>query len=175
MNESARASEIDVPAVDQPAAEAALRRGELVEMDARGVLIEPRRDLVLGLLDGDAVDVVDLLADRVVAEAVRAAGEREVVGLDVDRRTGAAEQSRLRPRSAAAAHDRRAPAPSRRAFAPSPSAHIRAPRCRPACSRVVRTIDDAGLAAGVLLEPDHLGHRAQRVAGIDRREERQPA
>jgi len=38
-----------VPAIDQPAAEAALGLDELVEMDARGVLIEPRRDLVLGL------------------------------------------------------------------------------------------------------------------------------
>ena len=58
-------------AIDQPAAEAALALGELVEVHARGVLIEPRRDLVLGFLDRHAVDMVDLLADLVVAEAMR--------------------------------------------------------------------------------------------------------
>ena len=41
----------DVAAVDQPLAEAALLGAVLVEMDARGVLIEPGRDLMLGLFD----------------------------------------------------------------------------------------------------------------------------
>jgi hypothetical protein len=83
-----------VAAIDQAAAEPALGLDELVEMDARGVLIEPGRDLVLGLLDRDAVDMVDLLADRVVAEAMRAAGEREIIGCDVDRRSGPAPRAR---------------------------------------------------------------------------------
>ena len=48
-------------------------------MDARGVLIEPRRDHVLGFFHRDAVDVVDLFAGLVVAEAMRAAGEHGVV------------------------------------------------------------------------------------------------
>src|SRR5215469_5752006 len=69
--ERERAGERDhVAAVDQAAAEAALRRRMLVEMDARGVLIEPRCDLMLGLFHGYAVDVVDLLADGIVAEAI---------------------------------------------------------------------------------------------------------
>ena len=54
----------DMAAVDQPPAEAALRLAELVEMHLGGVLIEAGRDLVLGLLDGDAVDMVDPLARR---------------------------------------------------------------------------------------------------------------
>src|SRR5262245_40314187 len=82
-------------AIDQTTAEPALRLGELVEMNARGVLIEPGRELMLRLLDRDAVDVVDLLADRIVAPARPAAGERGVVGLDVDDRTGAPERRRL--------------------------------------------------------------------------------
>src|SRR5262249_60736203 len=58
--EGERAGERDhVAAVDQAAAEPALRRRILVEMDARGVLIEPGCDLVLGLFHGYAVDVVD--------------------------------------------------------------------------------------------------------------------
>src|SRR6266704_1598815 len=59
----------DMPAVDQPPAEAALALDELVEMNARGVLIEPRRDLVLGFLDRHAVDMIDSLADFIIAEA----------------------------------------------------------------------------------------------------------
>ena len=58
----------DMAAIDQPPAEAALLGGEQIEMDARGVLIEPRRDHVLGFFDGHAVDMIDLLADLVVAE-----------------------------------------------------------------------------------------------------------
>src|SRR5262249_6486856 len=74
--------------------EPALRRRKLVEMDVRGVLIEPGCDLVLGLFHGYAVDMVDLLADGIVAEAITTAGKREVVGSDVDARTGIAERAR---------------------------------------------------------------------------------
>src|SRR5215213_6376026 len=42
----------DVPAIDQTAAETVLALGELVEVNARGVLVKPRRYLVLGFLDG---------------------------------------------------------------------------------------------------------------------------
>src|SRR5262249_58191690 len=82
----------DMPAVDQPPPEPPLALDELIEMNARGVLIKPGRDLVLGFLDRDAVDVIDPLADGVVAETVGAAGEREVIGGDVNRRTGFAEE-----------------------------------------------------------------------------------
>ena len=81
----------DVAAVDQPPAEAALALAELVEMHLGRVLVEARRDLVLGFLDGDAVDMVDALARRIVAPAMRRAGEGEIVGGDVDLRAGGAE------------------------------------------------------------------------------------
>src|ERR1700690_557032 len=81
--------------VDQPPPEAALLGAELVEMDARGVLIEPRRDLMLGLFDRVAVDMVDLLANRVVTKTIGAAGKREIVSLDIERRTGFAQDIRL--------------------------------------------------------------------------------
>ena len=67
-------------AVDQAPAEAGVLGGQPVEMHLGGVLEQARGDLVLGLLDGHAVDVVDLLTDRVIREAVRAAGEVGVVG-----------------------------------------------------------------------------------------------
>ena len=52
-----------MPAVDQPLAEAALRRRERVEVDARGVLVEPGRGLMFGFLDCDPDHVIDTLAD----------------------------------------------------------------------------------------------------------------
>ena len=70
----------DVAAIDQPAAEPALALAELVEMHLGGVLVEAGREHVLGFLDRHAVDMVDLLADRIIAEAMRRAGEREIVG-----------------------------------------------------------------------------------------------
>src|SRR5215469_277671 len=82
-------------AVDQPPPESSLAFDELIEMNARGVLIEPRRDLMLGFFDRDPVDVIDPLADVIVAETGGAAGEREVIGGDVDRRTGFAEEFRI--------------------------------------------------------------------------------
>src|SRR5689334_23578981 len=73
----------DVPAIDQPPPEPSFALDELIEMNARGVLIEPGRNLMLGFLDRDAVDMIDSLADVVVAETVRAAGERKVIGGNV--------------------------------------------------------------------------------------------
>src|SRR5260370_12097639 len=63
-------------------------------MDARRVLIETGCDLVLRLFDGDAIDVVDLLADLVITEAIGTAREREVVGGDIDAGAGIAERAR---------------------------------------------------------------------------------
>ena len=50
-------------AIDEAAAEAALALDMLIEMHPRRVLEQPRGELVLGLLDGLAVDMVDLVAD----------------------------------------------------------------------------------------------------------------
>ena len=49
---TARARGDHMAAIDQALAEAALGFGELVEMDPRGVVIEPRRHHVLGFFDG---------------------------------------------------------------------------------------------------------------------------
>src|SRR5216683_8089550 len=62
-----------VPAIDQAAAEPALTLGELVEVDLGRILVQSCRDLVLGLLYRHAVHVIDPLAGRVVAKALRAA------------------------------------------------------------------------------------------------------
>ena len=51
-------------AVDQPPPESSLAFDELIEMNTRRVLIKPGRDLMLGFLDRDAVDMIDPPADR---------------------------------------------------------------------------------------------------------------
>ena len=61
----------DMPAIDQPAAEASFGLGEQVEMDPGIVLIEPGGDLMLRLLDRHPVDMIDLFADAIIGEAVR--------------------------------------------------------------------------------------------------------
>src|SRR4029078_10981345 len=71
-------------AIDGPASETLLALGELIEMDAGSVLVESRGNLVLGLLDRDSVHVVDPIAGFVVAEAMRAARKRCVIGRNVD-------------------------------------------------------------------------------------------
>ena len=59
-----------VPTINQSPAETALAFDKLIEMDTGRVLIEPGGDLVLGFLDGDAVDVVDLFSDLVVGKTM---------------------------------------------------------------------------------------------------------
>src|SRR5579884_1284804 len=71
-------------AVDQALAESPLAFLEMVEMDARVVLIEPGRHRVFGFFDGDAVQVVDLVAGLVIAAAARAAGKHGVISRSVD-------------------------------------------------------------------------------------------
>jgi hypothetical protein len=73
----------DMPAIDQPPA--ILARGG-VEMHLGGVLPEPGGQHVLGLLDGHAVDMVDHLAHRVVAPAVRLSGQGEIVAGEIQPR-----------------------------------------------------------------------------------------
>src|SRR5215472_18841758 len=84
----------DVAAVDEAPTEAALALGELIEMNPCRVLIKPRRDLMLRLLDRHAVAVVDFLADRIVVPAVRPARERQIIGGGVDPRASGAERVR---------------------------------------------------------------------------------
>ena len=53
-------------------------------MHFRGVLIEPRGDLMLGLLDRHAVDMIDLFADRIILEGIRRTGERPIVVREIE-------------------------------------------------------------------------------------------
>ena len=66
----------DVAAIDQPPPEPPLAFDMLIEMHPRGVLEQAGGELMLGLLDGLAVDMIDLVADRVIAPAPGRAGER---------------------------------------------------------------------------------------------------
>ena len=156
------------PAVDQPPAGRVLGALILVEVDLGGVLIEARGHLVLGLLDGHAVDMVDLLADCVVLERMRRACEGEVVAAEVEavrqdqvlRRHGAGQGRRRLLRDlgglAALAHHH--------------PTHIAQHRLAVLVLAGGADIDHAGLAVGVLLQPDDLAGRDHRVARIQRLE-----
>ena len=78
-------------AVNQPFAEAAFAFGEVIEVNARRVLIKPRRDHVLGVFDGNADNVVDFFTLGVVAVAMRTAGQFGVVEVVLDDRATVAE------------------------------------------------------------------------------------
>ncbi len=60
------------PPYTQSALETILTLRMLVEMDFRGILIQSRGKLMLGVLDGHAVDMVYFLAHAVVPEACSA-------------------------------------------------------------------------------------------------------
>ena len=52
----------------------------LIKVHFRSVLIKARRDLVFGLFDAHAVDMVDALANIVIGIGIRRAREGVVVG-----------------------------------------------------------------------------------------------
>src|SRR6266571_2857025 len=93
--ERERAGERDhMAAVDQAAAEAALRRRMLVEVDARGVLIESRCNLVLGLFHGYAVDIAEI-GNRVERDVRYGLAEHDVEDEEIiDRRAWIADRTR---------------------------------------------------------------------------------
>ena len=74
----------DVPAVNEAAPEAALRRAELIEMNLCRVLIKPRGQLVLGFFHGHAIDVIDPFADLVVHPTIEASRLGERVSCNID-------------------------------------------------------------------------------------------
>ena len=136
-----------------------------VEVDLRGVLPQPGRHHVLGVGEGHAVDVVDLLADLVVVEAVRLTRGHEVVVGEVQARgddqvgriddLGQFRDHRLRRGSIDVALVHHHPAgPLDRDLV----ALVR--RHRP-------DVHDPALAVGVLLQTDDGGTGAQGVAGHD--------
>ena len=142
----------------------------LIEMHPRGVLEQPRGELMLGLLYCLAVDMVDLLADLIIAPALGRAGERVVVAADVERRQRSAERRRIDARGELGHNGGR----RRRidvALIDHHPARIGQHRM-PALVLAGRAhIDRAALLVGVLLDADHLGGRGQRVARIHRGEE----
>ncbi len=166
--EGKRAGDRDhMPAINQPAAEAPLLGSVQVEMNARGVLIEPGRGLMFGFLDCDPDHVIDALADLVVAEAMRAAGERKVVSRNVERRAGFAQNFRIEYGGQA-----RYVIAGRRCGLVAFLHHHPADVFKHGGAVLIGAggahINDPGLTARILFEPDDLGERAQRIARINR-------
>ncbi|TPW07986.1 MAG: hypothetical protein FD124_723 [Alphaproteobacteria bacterium] len=138
-------------------------------MHLRGVLIEARGDLVLGLLDGHAVHVIDLFASRVVFVEMRGAGQVRIVSAEIKarrndeilriHRSREFRRDRFRRwRTRIALVHHHPPAIGHRGLA----ALVHARRAH---------MDDAGLAVGVFLQANHFRRRGERVARVDGREE----
>ena len=158
-----------VTAVHQRPAEAARARQLRVEVHARRILVEARREAVLGLVDGHAGDVIDALADLVAVVAVHRAREHpiemarpqprrhgEPVGGDMVRQLG---------------HDRRRRRARRVALGNHDPAHELEDLAAVLFGRARAHVDRAAPAGGVLLEADHLGAGGQGVAGVEQRPE----
>ena len=110
--------------------------------------------------------MIDLLADRVVAPAMRLARQREIVAGEIeppgDRQIGGRHGGRQIGNNCFGGRGLRVGFPHHHPahiIQHRLAALVQAPRPHP---------DHAGLAVGVLLEPDHPRLRAQRIAGIDR-------
>ena len=106
----------EMAAIDEPPPEPPLAFDMLIEMHPRGVLEQAGGELMLGLLDGLAVDMVDLVADRVVVEALGRTGERIVVAAEIELRQRRAERGGIDARGKLRHHADRAPARSGRAY-----------------------------------------------------------
>ena len=122
---------------------------------------------MLGLFDGDAVDVIDALADLVVAATIGTAGKRRIVSGQLDRRAGFAQnlgiEYRRQPRHVIAGRGCRFVA-----FTHHHPADIFEHRHAVLLAAGRAHIDDAGLAARILLQPDHFGERGEGVARKNR-------
>ena len=124
---------------------------------------------MLGFVDGHAVDVVDALADRVALEGVQRAGQRAI---EVPRPQAGRHHQPLGRDVVRQRRDHRLRRRARRiALVDHHPAHEVEQMAAVVLRRVGAHPDVAGLAAGVLLEPDHLRGREQRVAGIEQRAE----
>src|ERR1043166_7420658 len=159
----------DMSAIDEAFAGIGLGLSQGVEMHPRGVLIEPRRHHVLGLLHRHAIAMIDLLAGLVVLPEMRAAGRRGVV----EREIGMRRQEQILGRNSVRRF--RHMLLRRRRFGVALGdhhpAHIVEHHFVAFIAPFGAQIDDAALAAGILLEPDHFGSRAERLARMHRMQE----
>ena len=73
--ETQRASDRDdVTAINEAPAETSLALLMLVEMNPSVVLVEPAGELMLGLLDGHAIEVINLFADLITPPSAWTSG-----------------------------------------------------------------------------------------------------
>ncbi len=160
----------DVAAIDEAAAEPGLALDVLIEMHARGVLEQTGGELMLGFLDGLAVDMIDLLADCVILPAALRARERIVVNFEIELGQCRAELLRIDGRRKLRHHRF-----GRRRILVALVHHHPARIAQHRLAMLIASggahIDRAALLVGVLLQPDHLGGRGDGVAGIDRLQE----
>ena len=162
--EGQRAGHADhMAAIDQPLA--ILAEGG-VKMHLGGILPQPGGNHVLGLLDGDAIDMVDLLAHRIIAPTMRLACKAKVIAAEIqpfgDHKILRAQ--RLFQRR----HHRIWCGNVKAVFPHHHPAHIVHHGFVALVQATGADIDHPGFAVGVFLQADHLRFRAQRVARPDR-------
>ena len=135
-------------------------------MHLGGVLPQAGGDHMLGLLDRHAIHMVDRLADLVIAPAMRRTGQGEIVVAEIQP-LGHHQLIRAQRRGQVRHHRfgrRRADV----ILAHHHPAHIIQHYLIPLVQPARAHIDHAGLAVGILLQPDHLRGRADRIPRIDR-------
>ncbi len=137
--------------IDQPLAILAVRG---IEMDLGGVLPQARGQHMLGLFDGDAIDMVDHLAHRIIAPAVRLARQLEIVAGEIQPRWHHQIRRRDRPRKLGDHRLGRGPAAP---LAHHDPAHIAQNSLAPLVAPRGADPDNARFAVRVFLDPDHLG------------------
>ena len=135
-------------------------------MDARGVLVEPRREHVVGLFERDAAHMVDALARLVILPAMRRAGRDIVVAAKLQPRRH--DQVGRHHRRRGLRHDRRADRRLRIALVHHHPAHIVEHHLALLVGAGRAHPDDAARLVGILAQAQHRRMRRQRVAGIDR-------
>ena len=121
---------------------------------------------MLRLFDGDAIHVVDHLAHGIIAPAMRLAREGKVIIAEIERFGD--RQIVNRQRLGQIGHDSFGCEGIDIAFAHHHPADILQHFGVVLVKASGAYIDNAGFPVRVLLEPDHLGFRPQRIAGPDR-------
>src|SRR5690348_7084921 len=136
-------------------------------MNARRILVEPRRNLVFGFLDSDSVGMIDPLAGLVIAKTARAARQFGVVDGLMDGRAGFSE---LRGFDMCREF--------RHLFSGRGCGFVALPHHHPACviedwlARIIEAarahIYDAGFSVRIFPQADDFGNSGQRGTGENR-------
>ena len=130
-------------------------------MHLGGVLPQPRGQHMFGLFDGDAIDMVDHLAHRIIAHPVRLARKGKVIAAEIQPFRD--QQRRRIDDLGQIGHHRIWRGRREIALFHHHPAHIVQHRLPVLIDPLRAHIDHAGLPVRVLFQPDHRAFRPQRI------------